>query len=52
LLKKNKRPCAMKLYPDQGHVFQGEDELDSARRCVAFLKEYLGRKEDAAGKKP
>src|SRR5262249_2862480 len=52
LLKKNKRLCTMKLYPAQGHIFQGKDEWDSARRCVAFLKEHLGHKEDAAGRKP
>jgi carboxymethylenebutenolidase len=41
LLKGKDRPYEMVLYPEQGHVFRGEDELDSARRSLQFLNKHL-----------
>jgi carboxymethylenebutenolidase len=41
LLKDKGRSYEIVLYPEQGHVFRGEDELDSARRSREFLDKYL-----------
>ncbi|MFL5243907.1 MAG: dienelactone hydrolase family protein [Gemmataceae bacterium] len=34
-------PYEMHLYPNQGHVFYGEDEEDSMRRTLNFLGKHL-----------
>jgi carboxymethylenebutenolidase len=34
-------PYEMHLYPNQGHVFYGQDETDSMERTLRFLGKYL-----------
>lgn len=41
LLKKNQIPYEMKIYPGQGHGFQGADLADALARAIAFLRRHL-----------
>jgi carboxymethylenebutenolidase len=52
MLKEKGRSCEMVLYPSQGHVFQGADEIDSARRSLEFLDKRLKPETTPIAKKP
>ncbi|WP_218081962.1 dienelactone hydrolase family protein [Anthocerotibacter panamensis] len=41
LLKARKSPFEIKVYPDQGHGFEGTALIDSLARTLVFLKQYL-----------
>lgn len=41
LLKKQKIPYEIKIYPDQGHHFTGLAQLDAMGRVAAFFRKYL-----------
>lgn len=41
LLQKRGAPHEIKVYPDQGHGFSGEAQLDAAQRTAAFFARYL-----------
>lgn len=41
VLQQRKIPYQIKIYPDQGHVFEGLAQLDAMRRVAAFFKNYL-----------
>jgi carboxymethylenebutenolidase len=41
LLKEHRIPYEIKIYPDQGHVFQGLAQLDALRRVAVFFKKHL-----------
>ena len=43
LLKTRGVPHEVKIYPDQGHGFQGAAQIDAATRILAFLERHLGR---------
>jgi carboxymethylenebutenolidase len=49
LLRGKDRPYELVLYPEQGHVFRGKDELDSARRSLQFLNKHLKPEKSLAG---
>ena len=50
LLKARGVPHEVKIYPDQGHGFQGTAQIDAARRILAFLQRHLGADPAAAGR--
>jgi dienelactone hydrolase len=41
VLEQHKIPHQIKIYPDQGHVFQGLAQLDAMRRVAGFFRSYL-----------
>jgi carboxymethylenebutenolidase len=41
LLKEHRIPYEIKIYPDQGHVFQGLAQLDALRRVAGFFRKHL-----------
>ncbi|HEV1995065.1 MAG TPA: dienelactone hydrolase family protein [Candidatus Acidoferrum sp.] len=41
LLKKNQLPYEIKIYPGQGHGFQGADLADALARTIAFFRQHL-----------
>jgi carboxymethylenebutenolidase len=41
LLQRHRIPYEIKIYPDQGHVFQGLAQLDALRRVAAFFRKHL-----------
>jgi dienelactone hydrolase len=41
VLKQHRIPYQIKIYPDQGHVFQGLAQLDAMRRVAGFFRSYL-----------
>lgn len=41
LLARRGAPHEIKVYPDQGHGFAGEAQLDAAQRTAAFFARYL-----------
>jgi dienelactone hydrolase len=41
LLQQHRVPYQIKIYPDQGHVFEGLAQLDAMRRIARFFKSYL-----------
>ncbi len=41
LLQANGVPFEIKIYPDSGHAFLGEDGLDSLNRTLAFLDKHV-----------
>ncbi len=41
LLKRHNVPYEMKIYPEQGHHFNGLAQLDAMRRVVMFFRRYL-----------
>lgn len=41
LLQQHRVPYQIKIYPDQGHVFEGLAQLDAMRRVAGFFKSYL-----------
>jgi carboxymethylenebutenolidase len=41
LLQKKSVPYEMKIYPHQGHGFDGDALVDANQRAVAFLKAHL-----------
>ncbi len=48
LLKARGVPHEIKIYPDQGHGFQGAAQIDAAGRILAFLQRQLGGSATAA----
>jgi dipeptidyl aminopeptidase/acylaminoacyl peptidase len=43
LLKTNNIPYEMRIYPDQGHHFNGLVQLDAVRRVAGFFRKHLQR---------
>ena len=41
VLQQHKVPYQIKIYSDQGHVFQGLAQLDAMRRVAGFFRSYL-----------
>ena len=41
VLQQHNIPYQIKIYPDQGHAFQGLVQFDAMRRVAAFFKNYL-----------
>jgi dienelactone hydrolase len=41
VLKQHRIPYQIKIYPGQGHVFQGLAQLDAMRRVAGFFRSYL-----------
>lgn len=41
ILQQHRIPYEIKIYPDQGHVFQGLAQLDAMRRVAGFFRNYL-----------
>jgi carboxymethylenebutenolidase len=41
LLKQHRVPYDIKIYPDQGHIFQGLAQFDAMRRVAGFFRKYL-----------
>jgi carboxymethylenebutenolidase len=41
LLQQHRVPYQIKIYPDQGHVFEGLAQLDAMRRVAGFFRDYL-----------
>jgi carboxymethylenebutenolidase len=42
-LKSNKIPYEIKIYPDQGHHFNGLVQLDAVRRVAGFFRKHFQR---------
>ncbi|WP_230529983.1 dienelactone hydrolase family protein [Microvirga roseola] len=52
LLRQQKVPHEIKIYPGEGHGFRGEAHRDATQRSIAFLQRHLSGSETSTGSEP